>query len=414
MKTIQQLFPIDATGTLRAGMLILPDDYLTNPDLLPLVVFGHGVGEVGDGTINTLNLLFNNGSPLYEASQGLLNGIVCPITGKTYRFAAFGLQGAKSDGWDVGSDGTIYALQQVIKAYPMIDTTNIGITGLSAGGETTVEILTGSKRTMFVCAVPMSPEQYDISKIDFTLPGPKVWQFHGDQDGGQTAYWNSQNLNNLLNAAKPGYAFLSTMVGEGHGPWAAQYATSYQEKLPVIINGVKKSLPMNIYQFQLACHNSTLLFTAAGDVAGSTNTPPVNTPLKAVASINIVKGIGTFDPTASAGNATAFWWTITPPAGAKNPWWTDGRNDGGIPAIKTLNGLTPGSWIFALTIQSGAGIATTPYTIIIDATNSGNNLGTVNPPPVSVKTVVSVGLSVISGATVATITWSDGTTTTYQ
>jgi hypothetical protein len=354
-----QLFPISATDN-RAGILILPDDYDANPDLCPLIVFSHGVGEAGDGTLGPVAKLYNNGSPLYQGQQGNLKTITCPVTGKVYRPIIFGLQG--TNGWCVQAVDTIYAIQQLIKAYPKIDTTAIMATGLSAGGENTWEMIGGPNGAMFAAAVPMSTPAPDLSIIHWANAKGKVWAFHGTLDGGQTAYQNSINCVNAVNAVYPGDAYLTSLQGGGHGPWAPNYDPATTTSFMFAWDAGKAAYykAINIYQFLLACKNANFIFQTSGTTAGINPTPPVSVATKAVAAISLSGNTLTLDATGSTGNGSiaASGWFVGDANNAyvKPQSVVSGQMDNGkgIPAPTVIT-LPNGSYNISLTVYDQYG-----------------------------------------------------------
>lgn len=381
MSLLKSLFTINSNGDQRAGVLILPDDYASNPNLCPLIVFSHGVGEaatsvstslIGDPTSGTG--LFANGSPAYLAANGGLSIITCPITGLIYRPAVFALQGI--NGWCVEAADIVYAIQLLLKAYTKLDPAAIMATGLSAGGEVTWEMAAGPNGALFVAAVPMSTAAVDTTIINWSNTKAKCWAFHGTIDGGDTAYQNSITCVNAVNAVYPGDAFLTSIQGGGHGPWAPNYAVNNRVAFSYAwttgMPAFGKSI--DIYEFLLACKNSNFKFTTSGTSAGINPTPVSTTPTKAVAKVTINSDLtATLDPTGSTGSIASWWWSFVGPAGAGHPWSSDGRLDGGAAlTIKTLQGLTVGSWTFQLSVQDKTGsIATSTVTQNVGGASSG-------------------------------------------
>jgi hypothetical protein len=304
MKIQKQQFPISATDS-RAGILMTPDDFATNSEPCPLIVFSHGVGEAGDGTLNTLDALYNNGSPLAQARDLKLSSIICPITGKSYRPVVFGLQG--TGGWCVRPADTVYAIQQLLKQYPQIDASAIMITGLSAGGENTFEMAGGPNASLFCAAWPMSTPAINTGIVNWNILRARAWVTHGKYDTGPTDYYNSVRTVDAINAVKKGYAFLTT-TNDGHNNWANIYVPTFRVAMP----GVAGGKPINGYEFLLACKNSQVSFTSSGTAAGTsvTNTESTGIVTTALATVSAAGNTVTLDgskSTAAGGFQSSSW-----------------------------------------------------------------------------------------------------------
>lgn len=358
MKIIKQIF----NG--YPGILIMPDDYLIG-EAMPLIVFDAGVGQqsqIGDDHMGNLDALYANGSPLALARDGKLNNIIDPITGKSYRFAVIGLQG---NGWCPAPSVIATVVKDLIASYK-IDQLCILKTGLSAGGENTLEAIGGGDGSLYVAGVEMSTPYINTTFVNWKLLRAKLWAFHGDIDGAPHDLPASQQPVNAINAIKPGYAHLTIYKG-GHGPWDQFYIPTYTETF----GGIK----MNIYQFALVCRSKP-------DFLFNTITPPItNTTMTLSASINIVKGIATLDNTASTGNITAFRWDVNYPNNIR-PTWDNGQQDGGKVAVKISSGYLPNfTYVFDLSAWDVAGNkAVAKFTVTTDANGNGS-AGVIIPLP---------------------------------
>jgi predicted peptidase len=348
MSIIKQMFTINANGDQRAGILYVPNDYTTSKQY-PLLVFSHGSGEAGDGTLNTVNTLFNNGSPLSVANNGNPMSFVSPYDGKTYEYIILGLQGI--NGWCCQATENVYVIQNTIfKAYN-INTSAIFKTGLSAGGEVTWEALAGPSSSLFAGGIPMSTPPINTSIADVTVipkNQTKVWAFHGNIDGGITTNQNSINLCNQVGAT---YSHL-TLFNGAHCCWGTYYDPNYKESF--IVNG--KTGSYNIYEIMLASMKGNN-FNFSGTII---TPPPVTNTLTAVASASYIGSTITLSGATSTGNIGSWWWDIvSKPTGASNPNWDNGRSDGGagLPStiVKVGTGVAFGVWVFKLNIQGTDG-----------------------------------------------------------
>lgn len=400
MQTAKQMFQINPDGTKRAGIFITPDDFLTNPDKCPMVVFSHGVGEAGDGTLGPVNNILANGCPLQVASDGKLTAVICPVTGKAYRFAAFGLQG--TGGWCVPAVGQAVAIKQLLKDNPQLDATAVFKTGLSAGGELTWEAIEGPDAALYCAAVPMSTPGPNTFIMNVNNIRAKVWAFHGNQDG-TCDHKNSVVSVDAVNAVKKGYAYLTTYPGD-HGSWGTYFNPSYRETF-----GGKS---MSIYEWFLACKNSNILFTASGTENSGGGTI-VNTmgATKAVLAVTVANNIATLDITGSVFDDKpnipgTFYFTVLPSNGGTTAQILPDNNgvkgDGKIRTFKAGQG----SYKVFLNIQSSYGAKDiTAVDIDVPAT------GTVPPviPPVVVPPVIIPPAAKQIRNITMTIYYTDGT-----
>jgi dienelactone hydrolase len=362
----------------RAGIFITPDDFLTNPQKCPLIVFSHGVGEAGDGTLATVNLLYNNGSPLAVAKAGLLNAVIAPKSKAAYRFAVLGLQGTR--GWCVQASDQVAVILQLIKDNLQLSG-KVFKTGLSAGGQVTWEALLGPNSFDFDAGWPMSTPQINAAIVNYKNVVCPIWARHGNTDtGGLTDIQNSIHNVDFTNGADHGAAMLTTYNGS-HCCWAKEYdpATRYP------INGVS----MNGYEFFLNCiEDGNFLFTASGTPAGVNGTTPI-TPMttKAIPVINIAGGIGTLNSNTSTLNGgfvvnSSFNWVVTPAVSFAGGINYGGGASGTFPDIKASVFLPNTKYTFILKVNDQFGGSNTD-SIDITTDASGNaSSGGANPPPV--------------------------------
>lgn len=350
-----QMFPISPDGTVkRAGILMLPDDYDSNPQLCKLLIFNHGSGEAGDGTLSTINALYSNGSPLYQVQQGLLTTIISPISGKAVRYAIFALQGINK--WNVSAIDTMAAVQLLLTVYTKISPTGMFVTGLSSGGETAFEMVGGSNAGLFCAALPLScaPSVSD-SVVNWGGVSANVWAMHGSTDiGSITDKSNSVKAINSINGVKKGHAYYSEFSG-GHCCWAAEYVPTFKKVLPIIVNNTPITSAINVYEFWAACIDTELIFTASGTDAGTGGTTNNNVATKAIFTASVSGTAIILDGTASIGNngIGSYIWNVSGPS---KPAWPSGRNDGGgVPGITTLTNMAAGVYTLSLQVFDKSG-----------------------------------------------------------
>jgi hypothetical protein len=368
MKIIKQLF----NG--RPGILSLPDDYLTG-DYMALLVYTAGAGEHPDNpSVSTVDLLYNNNGAITRARDGLLNAVLDPNTGKSYRFAVLALQGRSTI--PAQPNEIMPILSQQIYPFYKIDLARQFKTGLSAGGKLTIDSI-GFAGNPFVAGVEMSTPGFLTPDWKSNLKA-KLWAFHGTSDTNEpTDIAHSIDAVNQINAVHKGWAFFQPYAA-GHGGWGVHYDPSTRYSLP----GYAK--PLSIYEWMLSTVSEPAqLFTASGtEKLPGTTPPPMATITKAVAKVNITGNVATLIASGSTlnGGSGSFGWDVVPPAGAAKPVFDGNRNDGGSDlADKTARGIVTGPYKFTLTVWDKFGGKDTT-TISVDG--SGSMLPPVVDPPV--------------------------------
>jgi hypothetical protein len=316
----------------RPRMIVAPDNDATGK--WPIVLFSPGAGQNPDyADLTTVDMLFDNGSPLAWARDGALNGQKDFTTGSTYNFLAVGLQGKNricAQPWEMDA-----CLTDLLAKFPQADASCILVGGLSAGGQVTWQFAGSPYGKRAILAVPMSTP--GVGNIDLSL-SPKVWAFHGTSDVDPTAFKNSVDYVNGVNVVKSGWAHLTPYAG-GHGNWATYFNPNYTEKICT-------ELPaMNIYQAALAMRSQKFLFTTSGTGSTGPTTTPSKMVITAAATLN-PDGTATLTIKGSSG-VKSFFWRV--PAGIG---FADGRSDGGETLQdKITSKLQPGNYIFTVEAQ---------------------------------------------------------------
>jgi len=425
---IKKMFNIDAVGSQRAGILTLPKDYATNPDSCVLLIFFHGSGESGDGTLGTVDKLYANGSPVSLAANGNTMTFTSPVDGKVYRFIILALQGIR--GWCPFAEEGVYVIKNdILKNYKIFKNA-IFITGLSAGAQTTWETITrDSTCGLYAAGIPMSTTNASLTSLQNVATYKiKVWAFHGSSDGGLTDVVNSVRYVNSVESLQPGLTHLTLYPG-AHCCWGTYYDPAYNEVIPCIINGIFVSKKMNLYEFMLASmKGNNFLFNPTSSSTG-TVVPATTTVPKINITVSGTSAILDGSASTGAGGISSWSWEYVAPAGASAPWWDNGRSDGGgQPVPKTISNLTKGTWIFKLNIYDKYGgsaslsstsiVGTTPV-VILPVANAGSNKS-ITDSVSSLDASSSTGTGItykwtqVSGANTAIIATPTNSITTIQ
>lgn len=196
------------TGELRTEasypyLLYLPHDYEKEPEKCwPAILFLHGIGERGDGNLETL---FTTGLPRYLSGQEDFPFVVicpqCPLTTKWFREA----------------QGLSALVDAVLKEY-RIDEDRFYLTGLSMGGYGTW-MLAASYPEKFAAAAPICGG--GLGSYGDYLKELPIWAFHGDADP-LVPVEESIKMVNKINELG-GHAKLTVYPGVEHDSWTRTY-----------------------------------------------------------------------------------------------------------------------------------------------------------------------------------------------
>ena len=215
----------------------LPASYAQHPTKkYPLLLYLHGKGGMGSGSLADLQLLVKNVVP------GIISRKQFPanftVNGKTFQFIVITPQ---FKGWPLSPDVNA-ALNYVIKKY-RVDTNRIYISGnsMGGGGAWDYAIDYGKKVTAIVPIAGASwPTQDKADKI--AAAKVAVWAFH-NQDDPTVPSWYSTNYVQYINNCKPKIpARVTLFAGNEHNSWSAALDPNYRE------NG------KNIYEWMLSYH----------------------------------------------------------------------------------------------------------------------------------------------------------------
>lgn len=382
---IKSLYAIDPAGNKLAGAVVIPADFDRTTDSLFLIVFNHGKGEAGNGTVGTLGDpatgtgVFANGSPLYLAARaGAPFSAVSPTTGKTYRFAVFALQG--NNNWCAQAVSVDYVVTNTLMKQYRIAKGAVAPCGLSAGGETTWEMLAGPNASLYCAAVPMSTPAITTRLCDFYGPAlnyTKVWAAHGTTDGGYTDPINTVHAIGYLDAIITGLThYTPYQCNVGHGCWDVQFNPATRENITYFYKGIKATKAINKYEFMVACADGYFVFDTSNTTAPSpgsgTGIVPVTTNFtKAVAVVLAVGNTVTLDGTASTttnGFASSGWFIANTTGNYVKPKTIiSGVMDAGRDVLpKAVITLDNGAYTVRLTVQdkiNGSNVVTVPLTV---------------------------------------------------
>jgi predicted peptidase len=229
---IQKGISVNVNANIGGFMQALPARYDSTTKRYPLLVFIHGIGELGNGTSQLSNAAAV-GTPAvikYGQLPPSFN-----VGGKNYSLIVLTPQFKQWPSPKDVNDMIDYA----VKNY-RIDTTRIYVSGLSMGGGVTWEYGAAyAKRIAAIAPICGASGPNDTRAKNIAQNGLAVWAFHNKDDGTVT-YTNSEGYVNKINANNPAIkARLSLWPTGGHDAWSKATNPSYKE------NG------MNMYEWML-------------------------------------------------------------------------------------------------------------------------------------------------------------------
>jgi predicted peptidase len=186
----------------------------------PLIIFLHGLSEVGDGTSTGLDILLKSGNQANLLTNADKYGYIVVAPQLVLALNAFKPE---------FSDTYIHPVLSWALANLPIDTTRIIVTGLSLGGGGTWDQATGMDAFRYAAAVPLcGTPQGELDYGAIARYHIAVWAFHALDDATIPPI-ATQSIMAFINAFNPVPAAKVTYypkeLGLGHAIWGTVYAT---------------------------------------------------------------------------------------------------------------------------------------------------------------------------------------------
>jgi dienelactone hydrolase len=323
----------------------LPVTYASNPTKkFPLLIFMHGVGELGNGSTE-LPLVLKNAIPKM-LNQGIFPASFT-VDGQTHSFIVISPQFTGSASYQ----SEIANLIKYCKQKYRVDEQRIYLTGLSLGGLMTWGFSSETKANADILAaiVPVcsgstnSPARVSVVSSS-KLP---MWFLNNSGDPYISATVQ-QTLVNAINAVigSP-KALLTIHQASGHDAWTKSYDPNFRQ------NG------MNVYEWMLSHKRgatSTPVPEPAAPIANAGSSQVITLPVSSVT-------LDGSKSTASGGSIVSYTWskisgssaTITSPTAVKT----------------TVTGLVAGTYQFNLTIKDSNGkVSSSAVSVIVNAAST--------------------------------------------
>lgn len=367
----QQVFKTTQPSTI-SYYEYLPQNYNTNSDKYPVMIFLHGIGERGPNTTNISTLE----ASIYEVAK--LGPPMYVKNGTQFPFILISPQ--LKDNYGTWPSSYVLEVINHVKTYLRIDERRIYLTGLSLGGGGTW-VAAQDYPELFAAIAPVCGGYNSPSKAcGIAAENVSVWAFHGDIDS-TVPLSRSVNMVNAINACTPAPSPLAKMTiytGVNHNAWSKAYKTDNSVHNP------------NLYEWITTFTNTT---------KKGTKVPIANagTDKNVAPGASSLSGSGTD----SDGSIASYSWTqISGP----NTSTLSNANA----AAPSLSNLISGVYTYRLTVTDNAGITDSDYIKINVSTAYANAL-----PSVNAGGDKSITLPVNGTSITATATDTDGTISSY-
>lgn len=210
----------------------------------PLLIFVHGVGELGDGSPAQLPAVLNNGTPR-QISQGIFPTSFT-VNGQTFRYIVISPQFTAWPGPININDIITYA-----KAHYKVDSTRMYLTGLSMGGGVVWDYV-GSSDTYarkIAAVVPICGASFpDVARCNIIANADvAVWGTHNDADPTVPSTNTIGYVTNIDAAPNPPspLAKKTIFASASHDAWTKTYDLNFREN------------NLNVYEWMLQFQRST-------------------------------------------------------------------------------------------------------------------------------------------------------------
>lgn len=209
---VQKGITVDVNGNIGGYMEALPALYDSTTKTYPLIVFIHGIGELGNGSSN-LAAAANNGVPALIKNKKFPASFT--VNGKSYSFIVISPQ---FKAWPSPADVNTM-VNYAISKY-RIDTTRIYVSGLSMGGGVTWDFGAAyASRLAAIVPICGASSESDTKAKQMVSAHLPVWAFHNEDDP-TVSVNNSKGWINKLNSLSANPAPKLTLWEKGgHDAW---------------------------------------------------------------------------------------------------------------------------------------------------------------------------------------------------
>lgn len=229
--------PVSHTVNSNIGGFLeaLPAHYANHPrKLYPLIIFLHGQGELGSGSVSDLNKITDNAIPKLISNKTFPSNFIVHDT--TYQFIVLSPQ---FKAWPQPAD--VQSMINYATNHYHVNKNRIYVCGLSMGGGGTWDY-TWNAGQHIAAIVPISGASWPTTEKadDIASDTVAVWAFHNNNDP-TVPSWYSQDYVDYINETNPLIKAKLTMFNAStHDAWTTATDPNYKE------NG------KNIYEWMLS------------------------------------------------------------------------------------------------------------------------------------------------------------------
>ncbi|PZR27842.1 MAG: hypothetical protein DI535_08830 [Citrobacter freundii] len=392
---------VDIASNIHGFYESLPTGYSSSTETYPLLIFVHGMGEMGDGSASQLPKVLANGVPKLIKEGRFPQSFT--VNGQTHKFIVLAPQMQNSSVVDV----TLNMLIDYAIAHYRVNPNRIYATGLSLGGGF-VWKLGGTKLASaqrLAAIVPMcGAATYSVSAAhNMGTAGLAVWAFHNNGDPTVSVNTTKNWVNGVNETATNPKARLTVFNVSGHDCWSQASDPNYRED------------GKNMYEWMLGYSRGTTPNTPPTVNAGADKAITLPT-----ASIQLSGSAS--DPDGSI--ASYSWSKVSGPSSFS-------INNVGI-TNPTVSGLVSGSYTFRLTVIDNRGATAYDDVVVNVLPAASTPPPATNPPAGSAKYIKvkmfagssaysstewnnwNIGGGAVSNVTSASLKYSDGTTSSAK
>jgi hypothetical protein len=382
----------------------LPASYGTGSKQYPLLIFLHGIGEIGPGSASTLPVLLNIGPQKQinlQINQGLNANFPDPVVvaGKSFEFIVVAPQ---LNTWPWNGFEQIAVndmINYAIRNY-RVDTSKMYLTGMSMGGGIAWEYPGFSrvfaKRLAGLIPVAGASSPSSQRAAEMAAVHLPVWATHNSSDPTVPTSYTIDYVQLLKDAGANPAPLMTIFNATGHGGWRQTYGD-------VDLPGCTNSAGQNIYQWMLQYRRSG--DNVVLESGTTTSAPAVNagTDLTITLPTSSVTLTGTGSQ-ASGATITGYKWTEV--SGPSTAVFGNAAS-----AQTAVSGLVQGSYTFQLTVSNSAGLSASDQVKVTVNAAPAQVVFTVSAgPDVSIvlpmNSIQITGAATVKNAQVATCKWT--------
>jgi predicted esterase len=392
----------------------LPASYASSGSkTYPLLIFVHGLGEIGDGSAAALPAVLRNGPPMQINNEvNLKKDANFPdpvvVNGKSFEFIVVSPQLNQWPSY-VNEETAINDMIAYCQKNYRVDVTKIYMTGLSMGGGVTWDYAGSSSTSklagIVVVAGAANSSAGPVSQmVKYHLP---VWATANAVDNTVPTAATNLWVNSLNSAGANPKALVNIFPDQGHGGWVKTYGAVNQA-------GITNSAGLNIYQWMLqykrsgnnvVIDNGTPAQAPPTVSAGSNQTVTLPTVTAAATAAAVTTAVNLTGAASTTGSITSYQWTQV--SGPNTATFGNAKK-----TQTSVGGLIQGTYVFKFTATDNIGQASSAQvSVVVNAPAPPATVFTVSAGAdinisLPASSVRISGTATVQGEAVASCTWT--------